>query len=310
MAAATAFPPELISVTKESLGYQIIGGSLSTAVFGITVLQAYVYYRRYGKDSLSLKSLVAVLVLLDTLTTIFTIHGLYSYVVDDYLNPPALLFVVWPMRNMALGYFCQRLWILSRKNIAFTGLILLLALGNIGAGIGFTALMQINPSVFTFGTTKARILIGVCNGCSSLCDILIASGLCYYLHTGRSGVKQSNKLIDKLMLYAIQRGVLTTVCQILHLATSLALPKSFIFMIFVLPEGKLYTNCFLATLNVRQSLTNPDTVTLDSMFNTTTVRGSEMSHPRMARLNTEDIESKITFAEAEFKPTVSQASRA
>ncbi|OSC99241.1 hypothetical protein PYCCODRAFT_1479940 [Trametes coccinea BRFM310] len=298
-------PPALISATKESLAYQVIGCNLATALFGITLLQTYIYYRRYVKDSIVLKTFVAVLVCLDTSTTILTVHGLYTYVVGDYLNPLKLLDIVWSLRvENGLGvttsflvqcYFGQRLWILSRKNIVFTALIFLLAFSNFGAGIGLTALMQMNPSVFVFSTVKARILIGVCNGCSSLCDALIAGGLCYFLHTGRSGVKQSNRLIDKLMVYAIQRGLLTTICQILHLTTSLALPDRFIFLVFVLPENKLYTNCLLATLNIRHTLTNTNGIDLSSrclVFNNSTASGTDVSQTYPAPIDSEANDSK------------------
>ncbi|KAI9070307.1 hypothetical protein FKP32DRAFT_1753405 [Trametes sanguinea] len=304
----TGLPPALISATKESLSYQIIGCSLATALFGITLLQAYIYYRRYVKDSVVLKIFVATLVCLDTVTTVLTVHGLYAYVVEDYLNPLKLLEVVWSLRvENGLGvttsflvqcYFGQRLWILSRKNIVFTATIFLLAFGNFGAGIGLTVVMQLDPSVFVFGTVRARVLIGVCNGCSSLCDALIAGGLCYFLHTGRSGIKQSNRLIDKLMVYAIQRGLLTTICQILHLTTSLALPDRFIFLVFVLPENKLYTNCLLATLNVRQSLKHPDGIDLSSrclVFNNSIASGTNASQTYPAPIDSEANYSKADF---------------
>ncbi|KAI9060112.1 hypothetical protein FKP32DRAFT_1679387 [Trametes sanguinea] len=299
-------PSVVITAAKESLGYQIIGSSLGTAMFGITLLQAYIYYRRYWNDSLVLKSFVAVVVLVDTLNTVLTIHGLYTYVVDDYLDPLKILDILWSLRvelGLAIAasflvqcYFCQRLWILSRKNVAFIGIIFILALCNFGAGIGLSAVLQIHSNITVFETNRARILIGICNGSSSLCDALIAGGLCYFLHNSRSGIKQSDRLVDKLMIYAIQRGLLTTICQILLLTTALAIPKIPVFLIFSLPEAKLYTNCLLATLNVRQSLAHPEAIDLGTRclaFNNSTASGTEGSQTRAAPFQSEADESKL-----------------
>lgn len=90
----------------------------------------------------------------------------------------------------------------------------------------YSVLRFIHPDVSYFATVRTRILAGIC-GSSSLCDILIAGGLCYYLETGRSGMKKSvfplssaskllmhlcrtDTIVDKLMVYAVNRGIVTT----------------------------------------------------------------------------------------------------
>ncbi|KAJ3002100.1 hypothetical protein NUW54_g6031 [Trametes sanguinea] len=310
----------VITAAKESLGYQIIGSSLGTAMFGITLLQAYIYYRRYWNDSLVLKSFVAVIVmcrsLVDTLNTVLTIHGLYTYVVDYYLDPMKILDILWSLRvelglAIAASFLVQ--WYVTighllAHNAHSPNLKLFLPTPldpeseercfhwNNCAGIGLSAVLQIHPNITVFETDRARILIGICNGSSSLCDALIAGGLCYFLHNSRSGIKQSDRLVDKLMIYAIQRGLLTTICQVLLLTTALAIPKIPVFLIFSLPEAKLYTNCLLATLNVRQSLAHPEAIDLGTRclaFNNSTTSGTEGSQTRAAPFQSEADESKL-----------------
>ncbi|OSC99272.1 hypothetical protein PYCCODRAFT_851061 [Trametes coccinea BRFM310] len=213
MDGARLSSPE-VRATKGFLSGLIVGFAFSATLYGITIMQAYVYYRRYLQDGAALKFFVAFLIVLDTLTTVFAAHGLHTYVVDDYLQPAKVNTIVWSL--ITENYLC-----------------LFLAL---------------------YGTIKARVLAAVCSGSRTLADILICAGLCYFLHSNKSGLKQSNTLIDKLMVYAIQRGLVTTVGQLFDFVTILAAPTSFLYLPVILMQSKLYTNLLLATLNVRSYL--------------------------------------------------------
>ncbi|KAI9068170.1 hypothetical protein FKP32DRAFT_1754617 [Trametes sanguinea] len=263
MDGARLSSPE-VRATKGFLSGLIIGFAFSATLYGITIMQAYVYYRRYLQDGAALKLFIAFLIVLDTLTTAFAAHGLHTYVVDDYLQPSKVNTIVWSLITenylciltavVVQFYFAQRLWILSRRSIALTGTIAVLALVSLGTGTWVGAEMFISPSLALYGTIKARVLAAVCSGSRTLADILICAGLCYFLHTNKSGLRQSNTLIDKLMVYAIQRGLVTTVGQLFDFVTILAAPTSFLYLPVILMQSKLYTNLLLATLNVRSYL--------------------------------------------------------
>jgi len=49
------------------------------------------------------------------------------------------------------------------------------------------------------------------------CDLMITVILCVLLHRSRSGIKETDTLIIKLMVYAINRGVVTTLLATLTL---------------------------------------------------------------------------------------------
>ncbi|KAI9064922.1 hypothetical protein FKP32DRAFT_543539 [Trametes sanguinea] len=257
-------PAAVVSTDKFFLRCLIVGCTLSTILYGITLQQAYLYYTRYPRDKLPLKLFVAVLVILDTVATIFMVHGLDTYVVVDYLQPEKMSGLVWSLTAenclciitsvMVQCYFGQRLWILSRHNKLFTVLLFALAFVELVSGMWLTANMALNPGFSAFATQRPRILTLVYSGCSSVCDVFITAGLCYYLHTNKSGVKRSNSLIDKLMIYAVQRGIITLICQAYDFLTTLIAPTSFLFIPVALMQMKVYTNSLLATLNVRESL--------------------------------------------------------
>lgn len=53
---------------------------------------------------------------------------------------------------------------------------------------------------------------------SSAADVYITVVLCVLLHHSRSGIKSTDTIITKLIVYAVHRGVITTVLSLLTLA--------------------------------------------------------------------------------------------
>ncbi|KAJ8692111.1 hypothetical protein PTI98_009451 [Pleurotus ostreatus] len=85
-----------------------------------------------------------------------------------------------------------------------------------------------------------------------ICDIMISVTLVYSLHKNRSGIKTSDAMIDKLIVYFIGISTLSSVFALINLVTWVAMPKNVIFVIFHSVISKLYVNSLLVTLNSRQ----------------------------------------------------------
>ncbi|KAG6819430.1 hypothetical protein H0H93_011957 [Arthromyces matolae] len=93
------------------------------------------------------------------------------------------------------------------------------------------------------------------NALSTAADILIAGSLCYMLHRARTGFKKSDSMINKLMLFVVNTGVLTSMCAVASLVCLIASPLTLAYATFYFCIGRLYTNSFLATLNARKAIT-------------------------------------------------------
>lgn len=63
-------------------------------------------------------------------------------------------------------------------------------------------------------------------------DAIIAIVLSFYLHTSRSGFKRTDTIINRLIMFTVNTGVLTGICAVLTLITNVAFPNTFIYMIF------------------------------------------------------------------------------
>jgi len=92
------------------------------------------------------------------------------------------------------------------------------------------------------------------NATAAACDVLITVVLCVLLHRARTGIRSSDTVINILIAFTVQTGMLTSLCAIASLVTITALPNTFIYICFYFFMGRLYCNSLLATLNVRRSI--------------------------------------------------------
>jgi hypothetical protein len=270
-AAAAAELAALTSALKELFATIFIGFVVATTLYGVSVLQVYLYFRRYTQDRPALKTMVTILWIFDTLTTIFVAHSLFTFVFE-LLNKNPSVNIIWSFTAekllvtiitfIAQCFYAHTIWKIS-KNMIITVFISVLAVGTFGLGIYTTVHLFENPALNSISTRGFLIVSGLVQGLAALNDIVITVAMSYYLHIKRSSLPSSEKLIDTLILYAVSRGVLTAVAQIMFLVLNVAMPHHEFWLPFHMAVGKLYVNSVLATLNVRESLSRqPDEIIL------------------------------------------------
>ncbi|KAF8478754.1 hypothetical protein JB92DRAFT_3046630 [Gautieria morchelliformis] len=255
-------PPNTQHTYDATLGAALIGLTLTSILYGLTSLQTFFYYTRYYKDNAILKILVSWTWILDTVHTAIVGHILYYYLVTNYNNPPALNLIVWSLAlevgittfaTVAVqSFFIWRVWILSRRSWLITGPIIILAF------IAFVSGLACMAEAFMLGTIQNLIkiewVVGVKHGSIAAADIGIAATQCWYLHFSRTGTKRTDNMINTLMIYTINRGILNSIAAVADLACFLAMPDNFVWLAFNLIMAKLYSNSLLATLNTRNAL--------------------------------------------------------
>ncbi|EPT00014.1 hypothetical protein FOMPIDRAFT_1060560 [Fomitopsis schrenkii] len=79
-------------------GAVVIGAFLAAVLFGITNLQTFIYFQRYPSDRLWNKISVCWLWLLDAVHLALCVHMVYWYLVTNFLNPFALVEIVWSFK--------------------------------------------------------------------------------------------------------------------------------------------------------------------------------------------------------------------
>ncbi|KAH8117679.1 hypothetical protein DFH11DRAFT_851797 [Phellopilus nigrolimitatus] len=87
-----------------------------------------------------------------------------------------------------------------------------------------------------------------------LSDIVIAASLCYLLQHRKTTFRSTNILLNYLIVYAINRCLLTSVIAVVEVIVFAASPNTYWFLAIDFVIGKCYANSLLATLNSRAAL--------------------------------------------------------
>ncbi|KAM5535796.1 hypothetical protein V8D89_010519 [Ganoderma adspersum] len=246
-----------VSRIKEGLSCSLVAIITSTGVYGITVLQACLYFRSSSQDSTLKRSFVAFLFILDSASLALAVDALYEYIVVDFGKtsllfelPRALAFengMTYLIGTLTQCFFAHRLWALSRGNVPLVSTIVALSLVSFGIAIVICVRNYKYPEVSSLASFEMRFLIGLSNGLSVPCDVLITAALSYYLHSKRTGFKRTDSIINRLIIYAVNRGALTAICQAGLTIVFVTFPGRLFHFPFDLLSGKLYCNTLLAT---------------------------------------------------------------
>ncbi|RPD69294.1 hypothetical protein L226DRAFT_280182 [Lentinus tigrinus ALCF2SS1-7] len=258
----------------------VMGGLLVSIFFacilyGMTTLQAFMYYQKYPNDIPLLRFLVTAVWILETVHTAFCMQFVYAYLISGFADFANFIAVHWSVgvaiaSSVAValcvqGYYTWRVYVVSGRFALWSAVIAFCALARVGFGIGSTCLTYIYPNWLQLRELKvglATVSGGL--GAAALVDLLVALTLTFYLKRNRTGFhKESNSMVNKILVYTVNTGAITG-------AASLT---------------KLYANSFLGSLNARTHLRNASQNTGGGrMFSSNSRGGPEftISSPRGA----------------------------
>ncbi|KAF8574180.1 hypothetical protein K439DRAFT_871456 [Ramaria rubella] len=259
---STCIPPHI--KVDDTLGAALIGGLLTAFLFGMTLLQTFSYFRTFGNDPKGLKAFVFGVLLSDAAHMGLVIHVIYWYLITNYLNPEAVTMlptsfaasiVVTNISDVAIRlFYCHRVWIMSRGSKLLTLPLIVLIVVLFVSGFGYGAKSSQLHTVSKLHSISW--LLYTAFSLSLVVDAYIALSLCILLSTSRSVMCKANSIIDILIVYTVNTGVITSISAAVSLFTYVAMPNNFIFIASYFPLSKFYVNALLATLNARETLRN------------------------------------------------------
>ncbi|KAH9846319.1 hypothetical protein C2E23DRAFT_597098 [Lenzites betulinus] len=241
---ATGVPPNPLAgelpkvpALDNTFGAVLLGTFVALILYGVTLHQAHQYYRTYPDDRRALKSLVVFIVVLETATAILSMHVCYYYLVTSFFNPPALQKGEWtinlfPVASGVLmissqSFFARRVWLfggrISKLLVAFAGV---LCIAEMGFFIAASTEAEIIP---TFAGFRSRTW-------------LVSTG------TTRTGIKCTDNMIDTLILYSVNTGLITGILNLFSLLFAYTHPADLIYIGFGIPGTKMYATTLLAAV--------------------------------------------------------------
>ncbi|KAJ7720839.1 hypothetical protein B0H16DRAFT_1604069 [Mycena metata] len=232
---------------------------LQSILYGMGLLQAWLYFFWYQKDGWFIKLSVVLITLCETAETALFFCASYVYLIDGFgdtenltkWNLPIRLVLVTTYMTILVAqiYFAHCIYRLHQEDKIIPLLILIFAFACFGSGMGqVVTVFKIQGFKELDQTVITRTLQAVF---ALVADILITVALCWRLNSNKGGLQSTNKLLNYLIITAINRGVLTMISAGLNLILFSTDPGTFYFMLWVVLGGKFYMNSMLATLNTR-----------------------------------------------------------
>lgn len=269
-----------------SFGAMLLGVLMSSILFGIANLQVYIYFKTYTNDPLWTKISVCALWIVDALCVSFSFYLIYQYLITDYTNPEALLVIDWNFKaqdilsSICISFvqtlYVHRIWILDASINRDSRIRRFLpGIASISVCAGYAASLVLSHEITAPANATPNGLLGhqwityyplsVYPGI----DAVIAASLCFLLRISRTGYRRTDSLINTLMLYTVNTGIITSLCSLAAIIAMKISPRTFIVAAveFLLP--RVYVNSYIAMLNARNSLRGSDfRMTRDYVLNT------------------------------------------
>jgi len=250
----------MVSPIADTFGEALLGLVFSAVFYGVTLMQTYQYYDTCRSDGWFMKTLVAVIFVLDTAQLGLVIHVVWFYLIDSFGHPENLILVIWSLlaqiifsttiASIVQFFFAYRIRLLSR-NWFISFLIVVFAILHLAFDIYFViALLQKGTFLAIPGLTWATST-SLANSVAS--DVLVAGAMCFYLLTSKSGISRTDHVVNNLILYAVSTGFLTTIFSLVTLIL-FAVSPTFLSQMFYFSIAKFYTNSLLASLNSREKM--------------------------------------------------------
>ncbi|KAJ7045502.1 hypothetical protein C8F04DRAFT_1065010 [Mycena alexandri] len=250
-----------------NLGSLEIGFLASGFLFGTLTVQALIYNRKFAKDHWTLKLLVAVIWFFELGQLGCVAHALYIMTISESGNPLAIL---RPPRTIGTSFllgstvgplveafYVSRLLRFSGKVYpALVGwfLAFLRFAGWVFLAVHVILMTSLSQFVDDFGWLFAMLL-----GLSAVIDLTISAWIAYFLARRRSRTRgtvqneSARQLLDRVILWTLQTGVITSLSFLATLICYLILGQYLIWMAVLAILTKVSSNCFLASLNARAS---------------------------------------------------------
>ncbi|KAJ7815984.1 hypothetical protein B0H14DRAFT_2845920 [Mycena olivaceomarginata] len=290
-------------------GAWLIALFLETILYGIGIVQTFFYFQWWPDDNWTIWGSV-----FETTQILFFFRStfyrfvqrfgqlqeelIWLYITALRFNCTFALYITAPSptKRPSDSYFAM-----TRESRVYEGsalgtyLVVILAFVQVvSAGIAQTILSPHIQAITTLQTAA-----------SLACDVAITGYLCAFLHKNKQGLPRTQKVLNKLMMNAVNRGMLTAISSACTMILFLVYPDTFWFFISLAPNSKP-----LSVLNLRQYMRNQ---ILGNEWNTIDLgqvpdsRGGQVSAVEFVR--PPDISLEGTMAQCEYPSTDSVATR-
>ncbi|KAJ6596146.1 hypothetical protein DFH09DRAFT_127888 [Mycena vulgaris] len=260
------------------LGVLELGIFATLILFGILIVQVYIYYI-CSSDRALVKTLVAIVFGLEVGHTVATSHSIYHWTVtlaNVAQKPGTVSGLSYGMVFETLitflvqAYFIHRVYRFSGNGwiCALIGTLCLLRfVGGVALSVESFLNLPHEPDYFSPQIRLGWLLTATFSIGASV-DLFVAASLCVYVHRWKSAptMKTTSQLIHRIMFWSIQTGLVTSLVSVTVIVCLQAMKRNYVWIGIFSILGKLYSNSFLASLNIRSLHRKLDAQALRNSF--------------------------------------------
>ncbi|KAF5318631.1 hypothetical protein D9619_010715 [Psilocybe cf. subviscida] len=244
--------------TSRLFGPFLLGAGFNFTLYGVCILQTFLYFRKYSRDPLRIRLLVAYLFVMETINSGCTMGVLYEPLALHYGDPvffekfPLMLtanaLVTVLISTPAQFFVAWRLKIVSRSFV-IPIVIIILAIVSLVGGTKTSASVIKSQDYGHYSSFTPTVTVWLAS--SAAADFFITIGLTWSLLKRDFGTKETEDKVTRIIRLTIQTGFVTMAFAIIDLTVFLARPRTTLNFIVDFALSKLYTNSLLSTLNAR-----------------------------------------------------------
>ncbi|KAJ7910605.1 hypothetical protein B0H13DRAFT_2011578 [Mycena leptocephala] len=286
-------PPNIGSIAAS----QLIGSLLNYCLYGVLAVQVYVYRLSFPNDKASIKWMVYIIFLVETVMTALNGVDVYHWFAEGFgdilefakpLISPAYTPIMGSVMALVVQtFFCYRIYIIKREALPLSVFIFVVALlqaaGGVGGGI--SAYLSANEEhdhnriIFVY-----LWLIG-----DVIADVFIAGAMTFLLlRASRQQHKQTNDIVKRIVQLTVETNTLSTLVAIISLILFYGTPNTTYFICPTMVLAKLYANTLLVTFNNRAFIhgngTNTHSASVNDSYASRSRSGARKSMPFSAGL--------------------------
>ncbi|KAF8606777.1 hypothetical protein BDV93DRAFT_326616 [Ceratobasidium sp. AG-I] len=247
----------LLSANKSlNLGPFVVGMILDTLLCGVLLMQCGAYATLGKNDRLYMKIVVAYVVGMNVVITVYTWAWIYDLFVNNFGNYGLFLSLKYLSQYYVLdsmtvivvqAFFAERAWRLVKRNYFVLVIIGIFILTAFASGITIKIMFSKLPSTLHAGDVKIPAYIWLFGTVAA--DLIITVIIIVSLMRNRTGCRETDDFIGKLWRVTFESQLPPTLIAI-GLAVEYTIQySSFIAIPFICVQAKFYGISLLHTLN-------------------------------------------------------------
>ncbi|KAH8105307.1 hypothetical protein BXZ70DRAFT_517335 [Cristinia sonorae] len=252
----------IAATVDNTYGSAVIGGVLAGIFYGMTCAQMYHYFKSSNEDTRYTRITMASLWLFDTVHVVFVTWDVYYFAVSHSADPSfggtlvmwlsgALVTLSYINVSLIRIIFLGKILGLSRNRILSVIPLVILCTATTGFGLSYGAKL-LHTSLLHSNTFSWLLYTTISSDAAS--DVFISASLFLLFRRLKCEAQSAHELMQKLMFYAVNTGLLQSSLAMAVLITYATMPRTgiYIAIFFVYPKASL--NTLLAALNARPYL--------------------------------------------------------